>query len=464
MSVIVPQLVSGESTLRPPRVAIPRPDQAGFESAPHWPVTRLAAWSLTLLLAASLLAPIMVVAGTDGWPALGGVALAATALTRVLFEALDAVLGARPLTRLAPTAIPAAVGAGLMTGGAVLLGLRWSPTAGGIVAAETIGVLALAGRVRELEVKLRLSLRRVYFIGSQASQCELDREMAWHHDAQLIGAQSPGRGVDSQDLVEEILASAASVVVIDSYALHLPSVREAATQLKLAGVHLRDLVSYYESEFKKVPLNELSPSEFLFDETTPGQSVYRSVRHAAEAVVAALLLLMSAPVLLLAAIAIKLTSAGPVLFRQSRVGQGGTPFTLLKLRTMAVATADSGAVWAPAEAARMTPVGRFLRRFRVDELPQLWNVARGDLGLIGPRPEQVPIVVDLERQIKHYGARHCIRPGITGWAQVNLGYAGSLDGTVAKLQRDLYYAKHRSLRLDALILWLTFKTVIAARG
>jgi lipopolysaccharide/colanic/teichoic acid biosynthesis glycosyltransferase len=109
---------------------------------------------------------------------------------------------------------------------------------------------------------------------------------------------------------------------------------------------------------------------------------------------------------------------------------------------------------------RITPVGRILRRFRLDELPQLWNVIRGDLALVGPRPEQTAIVEQLEREIPFYAARHCVRPGLTGWAQVNLGYAGSFEGTVAKLQRDLYYIKHSSLRLDGLILWLTLKAVL----
>ena len=105
-----------------------------------------------------------------------------------------------------------------------------------------------------------------------------------------------------------------------------------------------------------------------------------------------------------------------------------------------------------------------MRRFRIDELPQLWNVLRGDLALIGPRPEQVPIVERLVNEIPYYNARHCIRPGLTGWAQVTLGYGGSFDGTLAKLQCDLYYIKHRSLRLDALIVWLTLRTVLAGRG
>jgi lipopolysaccharide/colanic/teichoic acid biosynthesis glycosyltransferase len=126
--------------------------------------------------------------------------------------------------------------------------------------------------------------------------------------------------------------------------------------------------------------------------------------------------------------------------------------------------AEETAAWAPSQTHRVTPIGQFLRRFRLDELPQLWNVIRFDLALIGPRPEQVTIAERLEREVPFYNARHCIRPGLTGWAQVNLGYAGSVEGTVAKLQHDLYYIKHASPRLDALILWKTLRTILAARG
>jgi lipopolysaccharide/colanic/teichoic acid biosynthesis glycosyltransferase len=126
--------------------------------------------------------------------------------------------------------------------------------------------------------------------------------------------------------------------------------------------------------------------------------------------------------------------------------------------------ADDNASWAPSQAHRVTPVGRLLRRFRIDELPQLWNVLRADLALIGPRPEQVTIAERLEREVPFYSARHCIRPGLTGWAQVNIGYAGSVEGTVAKLQRDLYYIKHGNPRLDGLILWMTLRTILSGRG
>jgi lipopolysaccharide/colanic/teichoic acid biosynthesis glycosyltransferase len=212
-----------------------------------------------------------------------------------------------------------------------------------------------------------------------------------------------------------------------------------------------------------VPLTELNPTWFLFDIAPIHRRVYRMMRRAFEVLAASVLLVMSLPLMAVAAVAIKLTSPGTVLYRQERVGKDAVPFTLIKLRTM-VPALDSISEWAQSQDDRITPVGRVLRRFRLDEVPQLWNVIAGDLSLVGPRPEQVPIVERLERELAHYKARHCIRPGITGWAQVNLGYAGSVEGTVAKLQRDLYYVKHSRLRLDGLILWLTLKAIIAGRG
>jgi lipopolysaccharide/colanic/teichoic acid biosynthesis glycosyltransferase len=352
-----------------------------------------------------------------------------------------------------------------MAGADVIAGL---PIDAGVIAATAmLAGLALvgAGVARDVEIRLRLSLRRVYFVGSAESQRDLERELSRRHDARLVGAAAARGHLGAASLVEAVHGSNATVVVLDRDAMQLPSLVDAASQLNIAGLRIRDLVSYYESEFKKVPLTELTPTWFLFDiAPIHRRPVARTVRRVIEAAVASVLLLVSLPVLIAAALAIRLTSSGPALFRQRRVGRAGAHFTLVKLRTMTVTDNTATAEWAPAHAHRITPVGRVLRRFRLDELLQLWNVIVGDLALVGPRPEQVPIVEELERDVPYYGARHCIRPGITGWAQVNLGYAGSIEGTTAKLQRDLYYIKHGSLRLDALILWLTLKTVISGRG
>jgi lipopolysaccharide/colanic/teichoic acid biosynthesis glycosyltransferase len=313
-----------------------------------------------------------------------------------------------------------------------------------------------------LEIRVRLGLRRVFFVGSTDTRHELERELERRHDARLVGATA-GAVIAPDRLVQRVLDARATVLVLDGAALQVPTVIEAAKQLNLDGVRVRELVSYYESEFKKVPLTEVTPAWFLFDiSPIHRRRAYRVARRGAETLAAAVFLFCALPVLAAAVLAIKLTSPGPALYRQRRVGRGGSHFTLVKLRTM-LGDPPSPA-WAASEELRVTAVGRFLRRFRIDELPQLANVIRGDLALIGPRPEQVPIVQRLERELPHYAARHCIRPGLTGWAQVHLGYAGSLEGTVAKLQRDLYYVKHSSVRLDGLILWLTFKTLIAGRG
>jgi lipopolysaccharide/colanic/teichoic acid biosynthesis glycosyltransferase len=153
-----------------------------------------------------------------------------------------------------------------------------------------------------------------------------------------------------------------------------------------------------------------------------------------------------------------------VLFRQARVGRADEPFTVVKFRTMRPSGEAVAEAWATPRDARITPVGRWLRRYRLDELPQLWNVLRGQLSLIGPRPEQIGIARELEAKIPFYAARHVVRPGLTGWAQVNCGYAGSVGATLEKLQFDLYYVKHQGLRLDLLILASTLRAMLHEPG
>jgi lipopolysaccharide/colanic/teichoic acid biosynthesis glycosyltransferase len=164
------------------------------------------------------------------------------------------------------------------------------------------------------------------------------------------------------------------------------------------------------------------------------------------------------------ALAIKLSSRGPMFFRQVRVGRGGSQFRLTKFRTMTAPEPAQAPAWATEHAWRITPVGRWLRRYRLDELPQLWNILVGDLSLVGPRPEQPEIVERLRRDVAFYDARHTVRPGLTGWAQINGGYAGSDDEVRTKLQYDLYYVKHQSLRLDLRIVRATARAVLSGCG
>jgi lipopolysaccharide/colanic/teichoic acid biosynthesis glycosyltransferase len=423
-------------------------------------------WSLTLILAASILGPTALrEASSPQWPAFLLPAIMATLGARALFETLALSAGSRRVARHVLAALPSALLAvAVMAGASAIVGAGLSAIVASTTALLTIVTLTTAGTIRDVEMRVRLSLRRVFFVGSQETQRDLARELSRRRDARLVGAWVVGDSADVALLMEAVPGTKASVLVLDAHAMRTPELVEAASQLNLGGLRIRDLVSYYESEFKKVPLAEIAPTWFLFDiAPIHHRGLYRAVRRGFEIAVAGGLLLASLPLLVIAALAIKATSPGPVLYRQLRVGRGAGHFTLLKLRTMVQGT-EATAEWARAEAHRITRLGHLLRRFRLDELPQLWNVIRGDLALIGPRPEQVPIAERLGRELPHYGARHCIRPGITGWAQVNLGYAGSPEGAIAKLQRDLYYVKHANLRLDGLILWLTVKAVIAGRG
>jgi exopolysaccharide biosynthesis polyprenyl glycosylphosphotransferase len=440
-------------------------DERAYRRHSSWPVTRLPAAMMTLLLGLAVGAPAVVYdLGRALWPALLLPALLATLAARLVFESADGAIGQRGARVHLLSALAGGIVAALvMAAATAILGLRAALPIE--LLPLGLGTLTLVGTgvVRDLEIRVRLSLRRVYFAGTPDSLRELREELARSPEATLVGSSGAHFPLGTEALAQAVSDARATVMVLDRDAARTPGIVAAASSVSQRGLHVRDLLTYYESEFKKVPLTELTPAWFLFEhDDHPPEAILGAARRATMVIVAALLLIATTPLLVLLALAVRLTSPGPAIFRQARVGKDGSRFTLLKLRTMTVtddAVTDGSAAWATDEDHRITRLGRQLRRYRLDELPQLWNVLRGELALVGPRPEQVPIVDRLERQIPFYAARHAVRPGLTGWAQVNLGYAGSVEGARAKLQRDLYYVKHRSLRLDLLILWLTVKAV-----
>ena len=229
------------------------------------------------------------------------------------------------------------------------------------------------------------------------------------------------------------------------------------TDVRLIGAN-----QAYEDLFGHVPLATMNAAWFqyvLHPRFNAGSSKQRRLLDVSAA---ASMLLLAAPIMLFAAIAIKLTDGGPVFYRQRRVGERGDEFAMLKLRTMRTdAEADGVAQWSRPDDDRVTAVGGFLRRTHLDELPQLFNVLRGQMSLVGPRPERRTFVDALEQQLPYYDRRHLMRPGITGWAQVRIGYAGTDRGTAWKLSHDLYYFKHRSVGLDLLIMLETIVTPIS---
>ena len=234
-----------------------------------------------------------------------------------------------------------------------------------------------------------------------------------------------------------------------------------------SGVLFDHLASVYEEYTGKIALENLRPSWLVFSTGFRKTRLLMATKRAFDIVASVTGLILAAPLMLLSALLLKLESPrDPILYHQVRVGLNGQPFTIHKFRTMrSDAEAQTGPVWSAGDHdPRITAVGGFMRKTRLDEIPQLWNVLLGDMSLIGPRPERPAFVEQLTRQIPFYGQRHVVKPGVTGWAQVRYTYGASVEDAMEKMQYDLYYVKHMSLRFDLLIALETIKTVVLRRG
>ncbi len=234
--------------------------------------------------------------------------------------------------------------------------------------------------------------------------------------------------------------------------------------LRFQGVAVEEVQTLSERLYGKIQLDGLRPSSFLYSEGFRMGVFQQFLRQLLSIFAAAFLLLLFAPFFPFVVLAVKVSSEGPIFFRQTRVGMGGRNFQVLKFRTMFTNAEAGGAKWATKNDPRVTRVGMFMRKTRIDEIPQLFNVLRGDMGFVGPRPERPEFTAWLNEELPFYYLRNLIRPGLTGWAQVRYGYGATLEETKQKLEFDLYYIKHMSLGLDLLIMFETIKTIIRRRG
>ena len=314
----------------------------------------------------------------------------------------------------------------------------------------------LAGALAQRLVRLRRRpwMERAIVVSSEKALIE-DLHNAPHlevveaidpHDEQTFAAPDP----------DVTLAIDLRTVLSDSVASYLSS-------CSLAGLEVKSLVDVYEAHTGRIPLVRLAEGWELSAPLSRSLGFERLKRVFDVAITVLLSPVWVLGVGVLSGL-IRLTSPGQAVFTQERIGKDGRTFTLLKLRTMVDGADASGHRFADEEDERITPLGAWLRRTRLDELPQLWNVLRGDLSLVGPRPEQVPFVGEYRRDIPFYDQRHLIRPGLTGWAQINQGYTGSTGGTIEKLTYDLYYVKHMSPSLDTRILLSTLWTLLSGFG
>jgi sugar transferase (PEP-CTERM system associated) len=349
-----------------------------------------------------------------------------------------------------------------------------------VVAAVLIAVLLFGWRLIFEWTSRRVGPReRLLLVGTSEGAVNLARELYQRSDlgVEITGfidpdparvgmpVLNPGVIGTIEDIPAIVRARAVDRVVVSLADARGKLPMDKLLDMKLDGVSFDHLASVYEEYTGKIAVENLRPSWLIFSEGFRKSHLHMALKRATDAAGAAVGLLLAAPVLLLVAIAIKLTSRGPVFYHQPRVGMRGRVFTVHKFRSMRPdAEQGTGAVWAARNDDRVTPIGRLLRKTRLDELPQLWNVLTGDMSLVGPRPERPEFVSSLSREIPFYGQRHVVRPGLTGWAQVRYTYTASVEGAMEKLQYDLFYIKNMSLSLDIFIIAKTIKTVVMRQG
>ncbi len=377
-------------------------------------------------------------------------ALAAAVVWGILVAALAFSLPSLSLDRLS-------VFVGILIGTLGVIGLRW--------------ILSLGPAAKRLH-------ERLLFLGATPVADRLISELEANNPGyEILGFvdDRPGHDVTlnngfrvlgkSHELQNIVVASQASTIVVALTERRGTFPMQAIMDCKLQGIRIEDWPTFYEKLTGKIVVQNLRPSWLVFSEGFNRARVTRFVKRVVDLTLSILFLGLGWPIFLLIALAIKLDSRGPVLFRQERVGQQGRPFTLLKFRSMVDdAEARTGPVWTTKRDTRITRVGRWLRKTRLDEFPQILNVLKGEMSFIGPRPERPHFVDQLQEKIPYYAQRHTIKPGITGWAQVRYSYAATIVDAEEKLQYDLYYVKNMSIFLDVLILLYTVQVVLLGKG
>jgi sugar transferase (PEP-CTERM system associated) len=342
------------------------------------------------------------------------------------------------------------LGFGMLAPALILMRRCYEWIAGQKVFRERVYVLGAGDYARSIVEAIRsrpdIGLEVVGWEDVQLEPSE--RRRVWVEALENIGKANP--------LVHRI------IVAMESRRGELP-VQELLT-LRFQGIAVEEDGTLRERLYGKIQLDGLRPSNFLYSEGFRIRASQQFTRQIVSICAAAFGLLLFLPFFPFVVLAVKLSSKGPIFFRQTRVGMGGRTFEVVKFRTMFTDAESGGAKWATKNDPRVTKVGMFMRKTRIDEVPQLWNVLRGDMGFVGPRPERPEFVNWLTEELPFYYLRTLIRPGLTGWAQVRYGYGATLAETKEKLEYDLYYIKHMSMGLDLLIMFETIKTILRRRG
>jgi sugar transferase (PEP-CTERM system associated) len=312
--------------------------------------------------------------------------------------------------------------------------------------------------------------------GTRAVKLATHAEHDSHHEVVAFVAMQPSRHYVPESRVlamepNESLLSVVEKLAIDQIVIAVRDRRggalpiEQLLECKAKGVKIMEMPTFFEREYRQLLLESLNPSWMVLGNGFRKDKLSSAAKRVFDLVVSSMLLLVSWPVMFVTALCIYMESGAPILFRQERVGKDGRKFQLYKFRSMRQDAEQCGTPqWAKANDGRTTRVGRIIRKIRIDELPQIFNVIRGDMSFVGPRPERPFFVDQLSQQIPYYALRHSAKPGITGWAQVRYPYGATVDDAIEKLQYDLYYVKNHSLFLDVMILISTVEVVLWGKG
>ncbi len=363
-------------------------------------------------------------------------------------------------------------------GAKVLLGGNLFPQGIGYAVLFALGGIALLRLLGEWLVARALMPRRVLVLGTGPEARSVETSIAAASPAlELVGFCALGPSHEIAVPANRIVATSASMREnikrrdVDEIVVAVGEQRggvlpmDALLDCRLQGIRVTDLPRFFERVHGRVPIASLKASWLIFGQGFRQHRWRKSVKRSFDVIFVTGLLVSVLPILAVAALGILISSGRPVIYRQERVGFRGRTFTLLKFRSMTRdAERDGVACWASIGDKRVTSFGRFLRQTRIDELPQLINVLKGEMSLVGPRPERPCFVAELTKEIPFYAVRHSVRPGITGWAQVRYSYGSTLEESVKKLEYDIYYVKNHSLLLDIAVLFKTVRVVLLGEG
>ena len=314
--------------------------------------------------------------------------------------------------------------------------------------------------VREIMMKFAKHEIKAVFIGAQEDleRCLSERRGNFFN---FVGRIDSLEGIEIFQYVEDegIEAVVVKEKISNAY-------QKEFLQLKLKGIQVLFVWQYKEEIEKKIDVKNISDNWFLQSSgfTILSDSFEKKIKKMTDLVTAIVLGVLSLPIMLISAIIIKLESSGPIFYCQKRVGLGGEEFKLIKFRSMRSDAEKDGPQWSSENDSRITRYGAFMRKTRIDELPQLWNVLKGEMSFIGPRPERGVFIKQLEKKLPYYNMRHLVKPGLTGWAQVMYPYGASVEDSLRKLEYDLYYIKHQRITFDMLIFFRTINTVLFGKG